>query len=85
MLKIQIDIHTSERTAERVVSFEEIEDVINTGTPISTKQGRSGKMKVFDFKKERNGEFYEQKRVEAYYVIENNTIITVAVYAFYGK
>ncbi|PKL38409.1 MAG: hypothetical protein CVV44_11015 [Spirochaetae bacterium HGW-Spirochaetae-1] len=84
MLKIQIDIHASERAAERGVSIEEIEDVIHTGHPVPAKQGRSAKSKVFDFNRERNGKFYKHKCVEVYYLIENNIIITVTVYAFYG-
>lgn len=33
----------------------------------------------------RNGKKYEQKKMEVYYMEENNIIITVTVYVFYGK
>jgi hypothetical protein len=33
----------------------------------------------------RLGKFYEQKKVEVFYIIEKDTIITVTVYVFYGK
>ena len=33
----------------------------------------------------RQGEYYEQKRVEVFYITEGDAIITVTVYVFYGK
>jgi len=44
-----------------------------------------GKAKVYDFNQERHGKYYEQKRVEVIYTVERDIIITVTVYAFYGK
>ncbi len=29
--------------------------------------------------------FYHEKRVEVIYIIDNNVIITITVYVFYGK
>lgn len=29
--------------------------------------------------------FYEQKRIEVIYIEENNVVITVTVYVFFGK
>jgi hypothetical protein len=43
------------------------------------------KSKIFPFKDYRNGKYYEQKKIEVYYVIEHNEIITVTVYVFFGK
>ncbi len=60
-------------------------DVINTGFPISAKEKRLAKAKIYDFKQTRQSKYYEQKRVEAIYVEERNTLITVTVYVFYGK
>ena len=84
-MKIQIDPHTLERAEERGTNEEEIKDVIETGTDIPAKHGRIGKAKKYEYKKERNGKYYEQKRVEIFYVIEENLIVTVTVYVFYGK
>jgi len=84
-MRIRIDPHTLERLEERGGTEEEIRDVIETGLTIPAKQGRLGKAKVFDFKKERHGIYYEQKRVEVFYLIEENVIVTVTVYVFYGK
>jgi hypothetical protein len=44
-----------------------------------------GKAKIYDFKQKRLNKYYEQKRVEVFYTIERDVIITVTVYVFYGK
>jgi len=84
-VKVQIDPHTLERAGERGTNEEEIIDVIHTGFPIPAKYGRIGKAKIYDFKQKRHGKYYEQKRVEVFYIMEDDTIITVTVYVFYGK
>ena len=84
-MKIQIDPHTLKRTEERGTSEEEIKDVIETGFKIPGKYGRAGKAKVYEFGEYRHEKYYEQKRVEVMYVIEDNVKITVTVYVLYGK
>jgi len=84
-MRIQINQHTLERAEERGTSEEEITDVIETGFEIPGKHGRIGKAKVYEFEKERHGRKYEQKRVEVFYVKEEDVLVTVTVYVFYGK
>ena len=84
-MDIQIDPHTLERAEERGTNEDEIKNVIEAGFPIPAKYGRSGKAKVYDFKQDRQDKYYDQKRVEVFYLIEANKIITVTVYVFYGK
>jgi hypothetical protein len=84
-MEIQIDPHTLERAEERGTNEREIKDVINGGLSIPAKHGRLGKAKVYDFKQQRHGKYYEQKRVEVIYALEEETIVTVTVYVFYGK
>ena len=48
-------------------------------------QGRQGRSKTSDFRKIRNGKYYEPKRVEVFYTIEGPTWVTVTVYVFYGE
>lgn len=84
-MEIQIDPHTLERAEERGTNEEEVKDVINTGASIPAKHGRLGKAKVYDFKQERLGKLYDQKRVEVIYVLETEVAVTVTVYVFYGK
>lgn len=84
-MKIQIDPHTLQRAEERGTNEDEITDVINSGTPVPAKYGRLGKTKIFDFKKDRLGSYYEHKRVEVFFVVEGDVIVTVTVYVFYGE
>lgn len=84
-MEILIDAHTLERAEERGTNKDEIEDVIRTGSAITAKYGRIGKAKVYDFKQTRHNKYYEQKRVEVFYTIEENKIVTVTVYVFYGR
>ena len=84
-MEIQIDPHTLERAEERGTNEEEIKYVINSGFPIPAKHGRLGRAKVYDFKQQRLGKHYEQKRVEVIYAFVGETIVTVTVYVFYGK
>ena len=84
-MEIQIDPHTLERAEERGTNKKEIVDVINTGFSIQAKYGRVGTAKIYDFKQSRHNKYYEQKRVEVFYIVEGNVIITVTIYVFYGK
>jgi hypothetical protein len=84
-VEVQIDPHTLDRAEERGTSEEEIKDVIGSGFSIPAKYGRLGKAKVYEFKQQRRGKFYEQKRVEVIYTLEGEAAITVTVYVFYGE
>lgn len=84
-MNIQVDPHTLKRAEERGATQEEITDVIENGIPIPAKRNRLAKVKVFPFEQERLGKFYKQKRIEVIYLIEDNVIVTVTVYVFYGE
>lgn len=84
-MKIQIDPHTLERAEQRGATREEISDVLAVGFEIAAKRKRLGKAKVYDFQQQRQNKFYEQKRVEVFYLVEGDVIITVTVYVFYGQ
>ena len=84
-MEIRIEPHTLERANERGASKEEIIQTIKSGLPIEAKAGRKAKALIVEFKQKRNDKYYEQKKIEVYYIEENNTIITVTVYVFYGK
>ena len=84
-MKIQIEPHTLERAIERGTNEQEIKEVIETGFEIPAKHGRIGRAKVYEFNQERHGKYFEQKRVELYYVVEENLTVTVTVYVFNGK
>ncbi len=82
---IQIDPHTLERAVERGTNESEILDVIHNGFVVPSKYGRIGKAKIYEFNQNRHNKYFEQKRVEVFYLIEGDKIITVTVYVFYGK
>ena len=84
-MKIQVEPHTLERAKERGAGEDEIRDTIETGFDIPARGNRKGKAKVYDFKQERIGKFYEHKRIEVIYVQEKDLIVTVTVYVFYGE
>lgn len=84
-MALRIDIHTLQRAAERGTDPAEIRDVIETGVAIPARGKRLGKAKVYAFGRERNGRYYEQKRVEVYYTAESEDTVTVTVYVFYGR
>ncbi|MGA2297555.1 MAG: hypothetical protein ABSG15_08420 [FCB group bacterium] len=84
-MKIIIEPHTLKRVTERGANENDIIDVINSGFNITAKKGRFAKAKIYDYNKNRNSKFYEQKRIEVNYTIENDIIVTITVYVFYGK
>jgi len=84
-MEIVVEPHTLKRAEERGTNRQEIQTVLEHGTEIPARGNRKAKAKVFTFKKERLGKYYEEKRVEVIYVEEENTIITVTVYVFYGE
>jgi len=82
---IRIDPHTLERAEERGTSRAEIEDVVANGFPIPAKRERLARARIYEFKQQWLGKHYEQKRVEVIYVLEEEVVVTVTVYVFYGK
>ena len=84
-MKTIIEPHTIERANERGANETEIRDVIKNGTAFSAKYGRSAKFKIYDFNAIWNNKLYKQKKVEVYYVIENDEVFTVTVLVFYIK
>ncbi len=84
-MKIIIDPHTLQRAAERGASEKEIIDTMNTGLLSVAKGGRKSRSKVFDFNSEWSGKHYEQKKIEVIFTEQDDSIITVTVYVFYGK
>jgi hypothetical protein len=84
-MEIRIDPHTLERAKERGTDAQEIREVIQTGIDIPAKYDRKGKAKVYEFQEKRHGKFYRQKRVEVFYLVENEIIVTVTVYVFFGQ
>jgi hypothetical protein len=84
-MEIRIEPHTIERAKERGASKEEIIETIENGFAVDAKYEKRGKGLIKEYNETRNGKQYEQKKIEVYYLEENNIIITITVYVFYGK
>jgi hypothetical protein len=84
-MNFQIEPHTLQRAEERGTNIEEIKIVLERGVEIPARGNRKAKAKVFSFKQERLGKYYEEKRVEVIYVEEGDLVVTVTVYVFYGE
>ncbi len=84
-MRIQIEPHTLRRAEERGANIEEIEITLENGIEIPARGNRKAKAKVFSFKQERIGKYYEEKRVEVIYIEDEDIMITVTVYVFYGE
>lgn len=84
-MTIKIEKHTLDRASERGASEIEIMEVLDSGFAINAKNERFGKAKVFAFNDIRNNKYYKHKRVEVIYTIQDNIIVTVTVYVFYGE
>lgn len=83
-LKLQIAPHTLERAEDRGTTEDEIRDVIENGKLTPAKRNRLMKAKVYPYGRRRLGKYYKQKRVEVIYTVEEDTIVTVTVYVFFG-
>lgn len=84
-MRIHISSHTLKRARERGTNEQKIREVISTGFPIPARHNREGRAKVYDLRENRLGKYYEQKRVEVFYATEQDVIVTVTVYVFFGK
>jgi hypothetical protein len=84
-MAIRIDAHAAQRAEERGAGEGEIRAVLETGVSVPARQGRTAKARVFPFGKTRLGRRYDQKRVEVVYTTEEDDIIVVTVYVFYGR
>lgn len=73
--------HLLNRMGSRGISKEEIEDVLNKGSGLSdAKSGTSGKVLVFPFNDEWEGNYFKEKEVRVYYkVIDDEIIILTAI------
>ncbi len=74
-----------ERAEERGTDESEIRDVVKTGFAVPARSGRMGKSKTYDFYRRWQNSYFDHKRVEVIYILEEDVITTVTVYVFYGR
>ncbi|MEW6718202.1 MAG: hypothetical protein AB1345_12005 [Chloroflexota bacterium] len=91
MMNYQItnaDIHTHlrARMSQRGVSIEEIQKVLDHGWQAKdAKQGTLGKVLVFPYAAEWEGQIYSEKEVTVYYKVIDKEIVLLTVKARYGQ
>lgn len=83
-MEIQIGSHALLRAEERGATEKEIQEVVETGTPLIVKSDRLGKEKIFQFEQVLNGKYFQQKKVAAIYTIETSIVIVITVIVKYG-
>jgi len=78
--------HLAARMAQRGVSVEELEEVVNDGWPaIDAKTGMEGRVKVFPYNAEWEGKLFAEKEVTVYYKRAEYRIVVLTVKARYGS
>lgn len=78
--------HLKARMAQRGVTAEEIERAVNEGRPAKdAKSGTVGKVLIFPYNAEWEGQFYEQKEVTVYYRVVTDRVVVLTVKARYGR
>lgn len=78
--------HLRRRMAQRGVSVDELEKVLNNGWEASdAKPGTEGKVLVFPHSAEPHEGFYSEKEVTAYYKHVEGQLIVLTVKARYGQ
>lgn len=78
--------HLQARMQQRGVNRKDIEQTLNEGREASdAKPGTLGKTKVFPYRVEWEGQFYQEKEVTVYYKVTGKEAVVLTVKARYGK
>ena len=78
--------HLRARMAQRGVTLDEIQRTLDNGWRANdAREGTLGKVFVFNYRKEWEGQVYEEKEVSVYYRLRDGHPIFLTVKARYGK
>jgi hypothetical protein len=78
--------HLQARMHQRGITREEIERALNEGwEAIDAKPGTSGRVMVFSYQAEWEGQFYQEKEVTVYYKVIDESFVLLTVKARYGQ
>jgi len=78
--------HLQARMHQRGVTREEIERALSEGWEATdAKPDTSGKVKVFPYEAEWEGQFYQEKEVTVYYKVTDEGLVLLTVKARYGQ
>ena len=84
-MDIKIEPLILKKATEQGATEDEIDATIRTGKDLNSESGNLGKTRTFPFHGERENEFFEQKKLDVYFTVENKLITTVAIDVFYGN
>ncbi len=71
---------------QRGVTLRELNQTLQEGwAATDAKPGTEGKVLVFPYRREWEGQFYEEKEVTVYYKVVEGRVIVLTVKARYGK
>jgi hypothetical protein len=76
--------HARERMVSRSASEEKVRTTVREGTPAAAKAGRQARERVFAYNDTWQGQRYSQKKVRAVCVQEENRLVVITVYVYYG-
>jgi hypothetical protein len=84
-MDIKIEPLTLKKATDQGATEEEIDATIRTGKDLNSESGLLGKTRTFPFKAIRDNIFFEQKKLDVYFSVENKLITTLDVEVFYGS
>ncbi|MGQ9600071.1 MAG: DUF4258 domain-containing protein [Anaerolineae bacterium] len=86
VIEADLHPHLRARMLQRGISREEIEQTLNEGWDAAdAKAGTLGKVMVFPYQAEWEGDFYEEKEVTVYYKVSGGGIVLLTARARYGR
>jgi hypothetical protein len=84
-MDIKIEPLTLKKATDQGATEEEIDATIRTGKDLNSESGLLGKTRTFPFKAIRDNIFFEQKKLDVYFSVENKLITTLEIQVFYGS
>ena len=83
--RIHLTTHAREQMRARRATAEEVEAVIRTAAWQPAEHNRQTAAKVFPFRQEHFGRYYECKEVVPVFVEEPERIVVITVYTFFSQ
>ena len=83
-MDILIIDHARERMVSRGATEEEVRATVRDGRSVSAKAGRQARESVFPYNGTWQGQRYPQKKVRAVCVAEEDRLVVITVYVYYG-
>ena len=83
-MEIKFDPQTLQLAKQKGATEEEIDATVRTGKDLNSESGRLGKTRTFPFHGEWDNEFFDHKKLDVYFTVENKLITILDIDVFYG-